>query len=120
MFGDQAGLEWDQENPEYLRFNKVGEPPQVISRGFGAGIGEHATRFVHMPRGHPEALTDAWANLYTEFAVAVDARRTGRALPEGLLEYPTAIDGARGVKFVAAAVESNTAGGTWVDCRLPF
>ena len=73
-----------------------------------------------MPRGHPEALTDAWANLYTEFAVAVDARRSGRSLPEGLLEFPDVVEGALGVKFVQAAVESNATGGAWVDCRLPL
>jgi hypothetical protein len=27
-------------------------------------------------------------------------------------------DGARGVKFVEAAVESHKAGGAWVDCAL--
>jgi predicted dehydrogenase len=119
IFGDQAGLEWEQENPEYLHFRPVGEPGRTISRGFGAGMGVAASRLVRMPRGHPEALTDAWANLYTEFAIAVDARRNGETLPEGLLEYPTIRDGALGVKFVEAAAESSAAGGVWVDCRLP-
>jgi predicted dehydrogenase len=118
VFGDQAGLEWDQENPEYLRFNCVGGASQTISRGLGAGMGVAASRFVRMPRGHPEALTDAWANLYTEFAIAVEARRAGETVPEGLLAYPTVMDGALGVKFVQAAVASNAAGGTWMDCRL--
>lgn len=118
VFGSEAGIEWDQENPEFLRYNRVGEPARILSRGHGAGIGEHAARFVRMPRGHPEALTDAWANLYTEFAVAVEARRAGRAVPDGLLEFPTVIDGALGVKFVEAAVASNAAGGAWADCRL--
>jgi hypothetical protein len=67
-----------------------------------------------MPRGHPEALTDAWANIYTEFAVAVDARRSGRILPVGLVEMPTVLDGLYGVQFVQAAVESNHLGGVWV------
>ena len=79
---------------------------------------EAAVRFVRMPRGHPEALTDAWGNLYTEMAVAIDARRHGTALPPDLLAYPTVIDGAKGVKFVEAAVEFNKTG-AWVDCRLP-
>jgi predicted dehydrogenase len=78
---------------------------------------ENAMRFVRMPRGHPEALTDAWANLYTELAVAIDARENGTELPADLLDYPTVADGARGVKFVEAAVESNSTG-DWVDCRL--
>jgi len=118
VFGEKAGLEWEQEIPEYLRFAPLGEPPQTISRGFGAGMGREASRFVRMPRGHPEALTDAWANIYTEFAIAIEARREGRALPQGLLRYPDVVDGARGVRFVECAVASAAAGGTWVNCGL--
>jgi hypothetical protein len=81
-------------------------------------MGLEASRFVRMPRGHPEALTDAWANLYTELAIAVEARRLGQSLPQGLLRYPTVADGARGVKFVEAAIASAAHGGAWTDCRL--
>lgn len=118
IFGEKAGLEWDQEKPETLRYAPVGEPARIISRGYGAGMGIEASRFVRMPRGHPEALTDAWANLYTEFAIAVDARRSGTVLPDGLLRYPGVVDGARGVRFVEAAAESAKKGGVWVDCSL--
>lgn len=118
IFGEKAGLEWDQEKPETLRHAPFGEPARIISRGYGAGMGNEASRFVRMPRGHPEALTDAWANLYTEFAIAVDARRSGTVLPDGLLRCPDVVDGARGVRFVEAAVESAKAGGIWVGCSL--
>jgi predicted dehydrogenase len=117
VFGTLAGLEWDQENPEYLRFTPLDSPTQIIGRGYGGGMLEPAVRFVRMPRGHPEALTDAWANLYTELAVAIDARRSGTELAKGLLAYPTVVDGAKGVKFVEAAIQSNMSG-EWADCRL--
>jgi predicted dehydrogenase len=119
VFGTLAGLEWDQENPEFLRFTPLDSPTRIIGRGYGAGMLEPAVRLVRMPRGHPEALSDAWANLYLEAAVAIDARRSGRTLPEGLLGFPDVLDGARGVKFVEAAVQSN-ASGDWADCRLPL
>ncbi|MGB3877908.1 MAG: Gfo/Idh/MocA family oxidoreductase [Shinella zoogloeoides] len=117
-FGDKASLEWNQEEPELLHFRRFGEPARLLTRGEGAGIGIHAARFVHMPRGHPEALSDAWGNLYEEFAIAVEARRLGRTLPEGLLDYPTVTDGALGVKFIEAALASSQSG-DWADCRLP-
>ncbi len=117
-FGDKASLEWNQEEPEVLHFRRFGEPARLLTRGEGAGIGIHAARFVHMPRGHPEALSDAWGNLYEEFAIAVEARRLGRTLPEGLLDYPTVTDGALGVKFIEAALASSQSG-DWADCRLP-
>jgi predicted dehydrogenase len=117
VFGTLGGLEWEQESPEFLRFTPLDAPTQVFGRGYGGGMLAPAVRFVRMPRGHPEALTDAWANLYTEFAIAIDARRSGTTLSPGLLAFPTVIDGAKGVKFVEAAVQSN-ATDSWVDCRL--
>lgn len=118
VFGDKASLEWNQENPEYLHYKPFNAPAQMLSRGEGAGIDVSAARFVHMPRGHPEALSDAWGNLYEEFAIAIEARRTGSELREGMLEYPNAWDGALGVKFIEAAVDSAQAGGEWKSCLI--
>jgi predicted dehydrogenase len=115
VFGDGGGLEWDQEKPESLRYVPVNAPEQIIVRGHGGGVLPAAGRMVSMPRGHGETLTDAWANLYREIAVAVAARRSGEALPAGLLAYPTVEDGARGVRFTNRAVDSHEAGGSWVD-----
>lgn len=118
IFGDQASIEWDQENPEFLHFKSFDSPAQILSRGEGAGIDVSASRFVHMPRGHPEALSDAWGNLYEEFAIAIEARDRGVTLPAGMLEYPGVWEGALGVKFIEAAVDSAEAEGTWRSCRL--
>jgi predicted dehydrogenase len=112
--GTKASLEWGQENPESLHFRPVGRPEQIISRGHGAGIAPSVERLVRMPRGHPEALTDAWANLYLELAVAIQARRTGQTLPDGLVAFPTLADGARGMRFVDAAIRSDETK-TWVE-----
>jgi predicted dehydrogenase len=112
--GSRATLEWNQEQPEFLRLRPVGKPEQVISRGHGSGMAAETERLVRMPRGHPEALTDAWANLYLELAVAIAARRAGQALPEGMVAFPTIEDGLLGMRFVDAAVRSNR-GGAWVE-----
>ena len=115
IYGSKGGLEWDQEVPEYLRFNPISQPGEVISRGKGGGMLPGASRFVHLPRGHPEALTDAWANLYAEFAVAISARRAGETVPAGMLSFADVTAGLRGVAFVEAAIASHEAGGTWTD-----
>lgn len=117
-FGDRASLEWNQEEPEYLHFKPFNAPAQTLTRGDGAGVGVEAGRFVHMPRGHPEALSDAWGNLYEELAIAIDARRHGFDVPKGMLEYPDVWEGALGVKFIEAAVASDSAGGQWTSCRI--
>jgi len=105
--GTKASLEWQQENPEFLTYRPVGAPPQVLSRGHGSGIYPAVERLLRMRRGHPEALSDAWANLYLEFAVAIDARRNGRALPDGMVAYPTLAEGVKGMRFIDAAIRSN-------------
>lgn len=115
VFGTAGGLEWDQEFPEQLKYNPLNQPEQIIVRGHGAGVVPAAERMAMLPRGHGEALTDAWGNLYTEIAIAVEARRANRTVPDGMLALPDVHDGARGVRFVHAAADSNDAGGAWVD-----
>ena len=94
----------------------AGEDP---SRGHGAGMMPAAERLVRMPRGHPEALSDAWANLYLEFAVAVAARREGRSLPEDLVAFPTLQDGLEGMAFVNTVLRSSASDAKWLEFKLP-
>ncbi len=115
--GTKACLDWHQEQPETLNYTQLDSPTQRIERGYTAGMMEPATHLVRMPRGHPEALTDAWANLYTEFAIAIAARQNGTPLPENMLNHPTIIDGVNGMYFVDAAVRSNEQGGGWAKCE---
>ena len=114
VYGEAGGIEWDQEDPERLHVNMLGAPRQTIVRGHGAGMHPRAERMIRLPRGHGEALSDAWANLYAECAIAIEARRDGHHLPEDLLNLPGIGDGRRGVEFFHAAADSNDAGGTWV------
>ena len=118
IYGDEGGLEWDHEQAEFLRYTRLGEGTRVLSRGPGGGVGLAAERFTRLGRGNAEGWIEAWANLYTEFAIAIAARRDGRNLPPDLLAFPTVLDGARGVRFIEAAVESHRQGGAWVDCSL--
>jgi hypothetical protein len=101
-----------------LKVSLLNQPDQVIVRGKRGAMLPSVERMSHLPSGHGEALSNAWANLYTEFAVAIAARRGGDTLPDGLVEFPTALDGARGVKFIHAAVDSHDAGGAWTPCWL--
>lgn len=113
VFGSEAGLEWDMENAERLKLNRFGEPDQIISRGHGHGVSPRTERFVRTGRGFPEGLIEAWANLYTEFALAVAARKDGLKAPADWLGLPGVEDGAEGVRFIHAAVRSHRAGGRW-------
>ena len=117
IFGSEGGLEWDLENCERLKFNRFGEPDAVLSRGHGHGISPGTERLVRTARGFPEGIIEAWGNLYTEFAMAVAARRDGIAVPNDWLGMPGVNDGADGVRFIDAAVRSIERGGARVQVK---
>jgi predicted dehydrogenase len=117
IYGEKAGLEWSQEHPNQLRFAPMGKPPQTLSRG-GPGLGPAAAHATRIPPGHPEGYLEGFANLYRDLAEQIAARRAKRKPDPSALLVPTVEDGARGVKFIAAAVDSSSKNGAWVDARL--
>ena len=64
VYGTKGGLEWAQEDPNYLWFTPFGEPTRLITRG-GAGTGAAAARVTRVPPGHPEGYLEGFANIYT-------------------------------------------------------
>ena len=115
LYGNEGGLEWDMENCEQLKFSRFGEPDRLLTRGQGHGVSPATERLVRTGRGFPEGIIEAWGNLYTEFAMAVAARKDGRKLPENWLNFPRLEEGADGVRFIDACVRSNEAKGEWVS-----
>lgn len=116
IYGDKGGLEWLQKDPNYLHFAPFGEPPRLITRG-GNGSIEAAGRITRIPAGHPEGYLEGFANIYSDIAEVITARLEGRD-PDPMAVFPTVEDGVRGVKFIAATVESSAQGGVWVDAGV--
>ena len=116
LYGTRGGLEWAQEDPNYLWFTPFGEPKRLITRG-GAGSGVAAARVSRIPPGHPEGYLEGFATLYGEAARAIQARRSGSdAGPE--VVFPSVRDGLTGVAFVEACVRSSKRDGAWVKLAL--
>lgn len=109
VYGNKAGLEWFQEQPNQLRFSPLGEAPRIITRG-SETAGDSATHATRIPGGHPEGFLEAFANLYRDFADQIEASREGRA-SESLVPDITA--GVQGVQFVETAVASAKNGSVW-------
>ena len=118
VYGSKAGLEWAGETPEILRFTPFGEPSRTLVRG-GPANTSAATRVSRMPGGHPEGFIEGFANLYRDAGALIRARRSGQA-PDPLLaaSVPSVVDGAKGIRFVEAAVASSRANGGWVSAAL--
>lgn len=113
VYGDKAGLEWRGTRPEELRFTPYGEETRTLVRG-GPGSSAESQRVSRMPAAHPEGYIEAFANLYRDAAAIIHAHRRGLAVDAARAALvPSVEDGARGVKFVAAAVASQANDGAW-------
>jgi predicted dehydrogenase len=117
LYGSRAGLAFSQENPNQLWFTPLGEAPRLITRG-GSGSGTAARRATRIPAGHPEGYLEGFAQLYRDVAEQIQARWQQRTADPLACWVPTVEDGARGMKFIEAVVESSRADGRWVDARL--
>jgi predicted dehydrogenase len=115
IYGTKAGLDWKQENPNYLELLHGNGPVHVYRRGndYLDPIVKHASR---LPFGHPEAFIEAFANIYLNAARTMSARIAGHKPGEFDTDFPTVQDGARGVHFIEKAIESGKTR-KWVDAR---
>lgn len=116
VYGTAGAIEWEQENPNVLRFQKKGGPLQLLTRGsaYLSAVAGHVTR---LHAGHPEGYFEAFANLYRCFCNVLLARKVGNT-PDPLDVFPTVVDGARGTKFVFDCVKSSKENAAWVDASF--
>jgi hypothetical protein len=77
-----------------------------------------AARSTRIVAGHPEAFLEAFANVYSDAAEAIAARRTGTTPDALALYFPNAVDGAIGLRFVEAVIASSRSGGAWTDAAF--
>ncbi len=110
--GTGGTIEWMQEVPTQLVYRPLGEPAQLRTPN-GPGTLPLAARASRIVKGHPEGFHEGFANLYSDAAEAIAARRAGVEPDPLALHFPTAADGYRGVAFVEAAIASSDAAGRW-------
>jgi len=114
IFGTKGTVEFEQENCNYIKVVKKGQPPQIYSRGCGY-ISEEAAKYSRIPPGHPEGLYEAYANIYSAFVDAMNKKLAGEEVDESKAGYPTVDMGIDGIRFVTKSVESMNRGSVWVD-----
>jgi len=110
--GSFGTLEWMQEHPQVLHYKPLDAPAQVRTPR-GPGTLPLAGRSSRVAAGHPEGFPEAFANLYSDAAEAIAARRSGQAPDPLALHFPTAHDGWMGMRFVDAVIRSSEADGAW-------
>ncbi|MGY6129439.1 Gfo/Idh/MocA family protein (plasmid) [Paraburkholderia strydomiana] len=111
VYGTKAGISFDQEQPNELWFTPLGGAAERLTRGRVSGASAiHATR---VPPGHPEGYLEAFAQLYKDAALQIEALDEGRALPAESLLLTTVEDGVAGLRFIDAVLASSAADGQW-------
>ena len=107
VFGETGSLSWCQEHPDQLHVTTLDGHDTTLHRG-DDGLCESAVVATRLPGGHPEAFIEGFANVYCSVAAAI---RAGKDDGEAFV-YPTAADGARGVRFINAVVAAGGQGWT--------
>lgn len=111
IYGEKAGIEWAQENPNELWFCELNKPRQRITRRGDIGS-DIAARGMRTPGGHPEGYLEGFANLYKDIADILVARQQGEAhfLQNWVPDIETGVEGMR---FIQAVLTSSQRDGVW-------
>ncbi|MEE2616063.1 MAG: Gfo/Idh/MocA family oxidoreductase [Bacteroidota bacterium] len=106
IYGKKGGLKWEQENPRVLYYMQEGKEVQIIeSDNINNDL---LTKDTILPPGHPDEIYDAMANIYNGAAKAINHQEYDHS------EFPTIIDGVRGMNFIESVVESHEKGNVWI------
>ena len=106
IYGETAGLQWRQEQPDRLHVLFPDAPRRTLTRGspWLSAAARHATR---LPPGHPEGFIEAFANIYRSAGRVIGAAAAGTEADRLDRDFPDHVDGARGMHFIECVLESD-------------
>ena len=113
IYGESGGIEWKQEDPNYLYYTKFGQPTQKITRGSDSASKE-AKNVTRIPPGHPEGYLEGFANIYNDVYKKLYAQINNQNYDDSNDCYPTINDGVEGMRFIETALESSKNNGKWI------
>ena len=113
VFGENGGLEWRQEDPNYLYYTKFGHPTQRVTRGSDSAS-EEANNVTRVPPGHPEGYLEGFANIYSDVCKSLFAQINNQNYDQSNDCYPTINDGVEGMRFIETVLESSKNNSKWV------
>ena len=114
IYGEKAGLEWRQMEPNTLWVKWLDKPTEMLRTGVGE-LYPSAQAHTRIPAGHPEGYLEAFANIYRNFARCVQARLEGKSPEPFDKDFPTIYDGVRGMEFIYKVIESGKSQQKWLE-----
>jgi predicted dehydrogenase len=113
VYGEKGGLEWHQMEPNTLIVKWLDQPAQTLRTGVGA-LHKEAQVHTRIPAGHPEGYLEAFANIYRNFAICLQARLEGKRPDPVYTDFPSVSDGVRGMRFIERSVASSNSDVKWL------
>ena len=117
VYGEKGGLEWHQMEPNTLIVKWLDAPAQIYRTGNGY-ISSIAAFNTRIPSGHPEGYLEAFANLYKNFALTLQAQLEGKEPTAEMLDFPTVSDGVRGMAFIENVIASGRSTQKWTEFKI--
>jgi predicted dehydrogenase len=99
IYGTEASMRWDLQQPNDILVGRRDEPNQVLQRGT-AGFDKDVAHFTDYPGGHPEGFPDSHK---MNFRAVYEHIASGRKTP---LLFATADDGHHELKICDAVLQS--------------
>jgi predicted dehydrogenase len=117
VYGEKGGLEWQQKDANTLTVKWLDKPAEIFRAGTGY-LSSYASHNTRTPAGHPEGYLEAFANLYRNFALCVNAQMNNEKPKPEWLDFPGVEEGVRGMAFIENVVKSSKSSDKWVDFVL--
>lgn len=116
IVGSKASIEWWDSKPNELTYEVQGEPGQTLVRGMPY-LDDVCNADERLGALHSEGLSEAWANIYLKFAIAIDAKNREDEEILNNLVYPDIDAGIEGIRWIENCVRSANQGSVWVEFK---
>ncbi|GAC1588333.1 MAG: Gfo/Idh/MocA family oxidoreductase [Hymenobacter sp.] len=113
-YGDKGGLEWMQADANTLLVKWLDRPTEIHRAGTGY-VGSFARHNSRTPAGRREGYLEAFANIYRNFALTLQADAAGQPAPAEALDFPGLEAGIRGMAFIENVIASGHSNTKWTD-----
>ena len=103
VYGEKGSLAWNQKEPNALTTSTLDGSQEVLSASAQASDSTE----------YPDGYIDAFASVYRRFSAAISKDLEGKKLTDDDIDFATATDGLRGMKFICGAVDNSSSDEKW-------
>lgn len=114
VYGDAGGLHWQQADCNTLNLMWPDRPAENLRCG-SSYLHPSVLHNTRTPSGHPEGYLEAFANLYRNFFLTVDALDNGKIPEEQWLDFPSITEGVRGMQFIDRVIDAGKSSEKWIS-----